>query len=96
MKRPTRSNDGLFHLHGKTYKELVGSRQQVWNKTAYKTPGGLTHPHLMMNKWGRIVSRTKHLTAKKEKRLQKAGYFAKKGKFGYVRKTAKRSSRSRK
>jgi len=93
MKRPTRSNDGKFHIHGKTFKELVGSRQQVWNKTAYKTPGGLTHSHLVMNKWGRIVSKKKFLTAKKEKRLEKAGYFAKKGKFGYVKKSVKRSSR---
>lgn len=93
MKRPVRSHDGKFHLHGKTYKELVGSRQQVWNKTAYKTPGGLTHSHLVMNKWGRIVSKTKHTTAKKEKRLQKYGFFAKKGKFGYVKKSLKRSSR---
>jgi len=31
------------------------------------------------------------VTAKKETRLEKAGYFAKKGKFGYVRKTAKKS-----
>jgi len=93
MKRPTRSNDGKFHIHGKTFKELVGSRQQVWNKTAYKTPGGLTHSHLVMNKWGRIVSKKKFLTAKKEKRLEKAGYFAKKGKFGYVKKSLKRSSR---
>jgi hypothetical protein len=44
----------------------------------------------MMNKWGRIVSRKKHATAKKEKRLQKHGYFAKKGSFGYVKKTAKK------
>jgi len=94
MKRPTRSNDGKFHIHGKTFKELVGSRQQVWNKTAYKTPGGLTHSHLVMNKWGRIVSKKKFLTAKKEKRLEKAGFFAKKGKFGYVKKSVKRSSRS--
>jgi Neuraminidase (sialidase) len=93
MKRPTRSNDGKFHIHGKTFKELVGSRQQVWNKTAYKTPGGLTHSHLVMNKWGRIVSKKKFLTAKKEKRLEKAGFFAKKGKFGYVKKSLKRSSR---
>jgi hypothetical protein len=93
MKRPTRSNDGKFHIHGKTFKELVGSRQQVWNKTAYKTPGGLTHSHLVMNRWGRIVSKKKYFTAKKEKRLEKAGYFAKKGKFGYVKKSLKRSSR---
>ena len=46
-------------------------------------------PHLikdlMKNKWGRIVSKKKHMTAKKEKRLQKHGYTAKKGKFGAVK-----------
>jgi hypothetical protein len=45
-----------------------------------------------MNKWGRIVSKKKHATAKKEKRLQKYGYFARKGKFGFVKKTAKNRS----
>jgi hypothetical protein len=44
-----------------------------------------------MNKWGRIVSANKYATAKKEKRLEKAGYFAKKGKFGYVKKTARKT-----
>jgi hypothetical protein len=38
-----------------------------------------------MNKNGRIVSRKKHVTAKKEKRLVKAGYGTKKGKFGFVK-----------
>jgi hypothetical protein len=47
----------------------------------------------MMNKHGRIVSALKHKTAKKEKRLEKAGYFAKKGKFGYVKKDKTRKSR---
>jgi DVNP family len=89
MKRPVRGADGKYHVHGKTYKELFGSRQQVHNQTAYKTHGGLTKSDLMMNKWGRIVSAKKHRTAKKEKRLEKAGYFAKKGKFGYVKKGAK-------
>jgi hypothetical protein len=84
--RPHRHEDGKYHLHGKTYKELFGSRQQVWHGTAYKTTGGLTKSDLMMNKWGRIVSSAKHATAKKEKRLQKFGYFAEKGKFGYVKK----------
>jgi hypothetical protein len=36
------------------------------------------------------VSKKKHLTAKKEKRLEKHGYFAQKGKFGYVKKTVRR------
>jgi hypothetical protein len=98
MKRPTRQSDGKYHIHGSTYKVLIGSRQQVHNKTAYKTPGGLTNSDLMMNKWGRIVSLAKHKTAKKEKRLEKAGYFAKKGKFGFVKKDKKgtRSTRRKK
>ena len=89
MKRPVRGSDGKYHINGVAYKELFGSRQQVHNKTAYKTDGGLTKKDLIMNKWGRIVSAKKHRTAKKEKRLEKAGYFAKKGKFGYVKKGAK-------
>ena len=31
----------------------------------------------------------KHNTAKKEKRLEKAGFFAEKGKFGFVKKDKK-------
>jgi hypothetical protein len=38
-----------------------------------------------MNKHGRVVSLKKHKTAKKEKRLEKAGYGYKKGEFGYVK-----------
>ena len=37
-----------------------------------------------MNKNGRIVSKAKHATAKRERRLVKAGYGTKKGKFGFV------------
>jgi hypothetical protein len=89
MKRTTRREDGKYHIKGKIYQELFGSRQKVYNKTAYKTNGGLIKRDLFMNKNGRIVSASKHKTAKKEKRLEKAGYFTEKGKFGYVRKTRK-------
>jgi hypothetical protein len=84
-----------LHL-GKSYKLLFGSRQQVFHGTAYKTTGGLTKSQLLMNKWGRIVSAKKHSTAKKEKRLQKFGYFAKKGKFGYVKKETRRAKSTKK
>lgn len=79
-------------------ERATGSRAQVWHGTAKHTSGGLTKKHLMMNKWGRIVSRKKHATAKKQKRLEKAGFFAKKGKFGVVQKEVKgsRKTRSRK
>jgi hypothetical protein len=49
------------------------------------TTGGLTKKDLMYNKHGRIVSRKKHSQAKTQKHLEKAGYSAEKGKFGYVR-----------
>ena len=93
MTRHTREEDGMYHIRGRTYKELHGSRAQVHNRTAYKTTGGLTASHLMMNKWGRIVSEKKHRTAKKEKRLQQHGFFAKKGAFGFVKKTSKNHSK---
>jgi hypothetical protein len=73
----------------------TGSRAQVWHGTAKHTSGGLTKKNLMMNKWGRIVSRKKHATAKKQKRLEKAGFFAKKGKFGVVQKEVKGSRKTR-
>ena len=89
MKRPVKDESGNYNISGKKYKNLVGSRQQVWNGTAYKTPGGLTKSGLTMNKWNRIVSAKKYKTAKKEKRIEKYGYFAQKGKFGYVKKSVK-------
>ena len=69
-----------------------GSRAEVWHGNAKKTTGGLTKSDLLKNKHGEIVSKKKHLTAKKEKRLEKAGYFTQKGKFGFV----KRDKKSRK
>jgi len=96
MKRPVRNANGNYVVAGKTYKELFGSRAQVHNGTAYKTTGGLTKKDLVMNKWGRIVSEKKHKTAKREKRLQKFGYYTKKGKFGAVKRASSRKNKSRK
>jgi hypothetical protein len=52
--------------------------------TAYKTGGGLRKSDILMNRWGRIVSAKKHKTAKQERRLEKHGFFAQKGRFGYT------------
>ena len=96
MKRPVRNENGNYVVAGKSYKELFGSRAQVHNGTAYKTTGGLTKSDLVMNKWGRIVSEKKHKTAKREKRLQKYGYYTKKGKFGAIKRASSRKNKSRK
>jgi|694.fasta_scaffold09222_5 hypothetical protein len=73
----------------------IGTRAQVWHGTSKKTSGGLTKSDLMMNKAGRIVSRAKHNSAKKEMRLLKYGYGTQKGKFGFV-KVGSKSRKSRK
>ena len=90
----TRKVNGKYNYHGYTCKQLNGTRAQVWHGTACKTAYGLTKKGLHMNKNGRIVSKKKHETAKKEKRLEKHGYFAKKGKFGYVKGPPKKSSKN--
>jgi len=87
MTKFSRTSTGKYSVQGKSYDHLIGTRAQVWHGTAYKTTGGLTHSHLMKNKTGRIVSKTKHNSAKREKRLIKAGFFTKKGHFGFVKKT---------
>jgi hypothetical protein len=96
MKKHMKGTDGKYHIKGKTFDMLIGSRAQVWHGTSYKTSGDLTKNNLFMNKHGRIVSRKKHETAKKEKRLEKHGFFAKKGKFGSIHKTVKNAGKGKK
>jgi hypothetical protein len=69
--------------------KTFGSRAEVFHGTAKKTTGGLEKKDLLQNKHGEIVSRKKHNTAKKEKRLEKYGFFTQKGKFGYVKRDGK-------
>lgn len=93
MHKSLKQADGKYHIKGSTYELLVGSRAQVHHGTAYKTAGGLKKENLLKNKNGRFVSKKKHETAKREKRLEKHGFFAVKGKFGMVRGTPKGSTR---
>jgi hypothetical protein len=79
-----------------TFQRTIGTRAQVWHGTAKKTKGGLMKTCLMMNKRGRIVSRKKHNTAKKENRLVKAGFLTKKGHFGFVKKGDTKHRKSKK
>jgi hypothetical protein len=85
MTRFTKNANGSYNVNGHNYDMLTGSRAQVWHGTACKTSGGLKKSDLMQNKAGRIVSKAKHNTAKKDNRLVKAGYGTKKGTFGFVK-----------
>ena len=89
MKKHHKGSDGKYHINGKKYEMLVGSRAQVWHGTAYKTsydrpkPTGqaLTRAHLKKNKHGRIVSLAKSKKGPQMlKRLHNKGYFTRKGK----------------
>ena len=84
MARYNKTN-GRYNIKGKVYPQLVGSRAQVYHGTAYKTSGGLKREQLLQNKLGRIVSRRKYNTARKEQRLRRYGYGTRKGKFGAVK-----------
>jgi hypothetical protein len=77
------------------HSQTIGTRAQVWHGTAKKTSGGLTKSDLMKNKAGRIVSKAKHNTAKKEMRLVKYGYGTKKGEFGFVKLGSRKRSHKR-
>ena len=93
MTRYSKTSSGKYNIKGHTYEMLVGSRAQVYHGTAYKTSGGLCKSDLLQNKNGRVVSRKKHGTATREKRLLKHGFGTKKGQFGMVRLSQKSRKR---
>ena len=90
MKRISRHSDGHYHIKGNTYEELIGSKRQVANKTAYKTSGNLTLHDIVLSKKGKWVSRKKHDFEKKNKRLFKLGFCTTPGVFEVFRNTCKR------
>ena len=73
--------------------QTIGSRRQVWNGTAKKTPGGLQRSDLIMNKHRRIVSKKKSISSKKHNRLLEYGYGTEKGQFGFVKIGSKKRGR---
>jgi hypothetical protein len=96
VKKHMKGSDGMYHIHGKKYQLLKGSRAQVWHRTAYKTKGDLKRDDLKMNKHGRVVSEKKSKSAKRDNRLVKAGYHTKKGHFGWVKKDGSKTRKARK
>ena len=46
VKRHHKGSDGKYHIKGKKYEQLIGSRAQVMHGTAYKTKGDLTKDKL--------------------------------------------------
>jgi hypothetical protein len=71
LRRLNKAADGLYHIGEKTFRKLVGTREEVWNDQVYKTSGNLTKDDLCIGKDGRIVSKTKNETGKTDSQLQR-------------------------
>jgi prophage antirepressor-like protein len=56
-------SDNKYHIEGKIYEKIRGTREEVWCGTAYQTTGELKKRDLEMNKHGRVVSKVKMITA---------------------------------
>jgi regulator of replication initiation timing len=69
-RRKTKAKDGFFHLDGKQYTLLIGTREEVWNDVAYHTSGGLTKTDLMIGADGKIVSKIKCISSKLDNHLK--------------------------
>lgn len=54
-----RNKEGKYFCNDIIYDKLIGTREEVWNCTVYKTTGGLTKNNLMLNTSGKIVSKKK-------------------------------------
>ena len=101
-KKLLKSADGFYHIkqNGGKFSQRQGSRAQVMHGTALQTTGGLQKSDLVYNRSGKIVSKAKSKTAKKENgsRLKKKGYGLQrtKGKFGVNKLCGKKTRKNRK
>ena len=59
VKKFIKQPDGFYYIHDQKYNKLSGTRQEVWDSIAYRTPGGLIKDDLHMNSNGVIVSKIK-------------------------------------
>jgi DVNP family/T5orf172 domain len=68
LRKFQKQTDGYYYIDGEKYKKLFGNRQEVWEKSAYKTSGGLIRSEFIMNKCGEIVSKVKSEQSAKDVR----------------------------
>jgi hypothetical protein len=77
MKRISKSSDGFYHIGNCKYNKCFGTRQEVWNGDAYKTTGELTKSAFIINKNGKIVSKTKFIQEKEFNRFEQVNLMKK-------------------
>jgi hypothetical protein len=69
VRKFDKAKDGKYYIDDVVYDKLFGTREEVWNGTAYKTSGGLIKDNLMLSKSqnsvNKIVSKAKSKIEKK-------------------------------
>ena len=72
-RRYEKLKDNLYHIDGKTFKSLNGTREEVYNGFAYRTGGCLIKSDLTIGgpKMNKIVSVSKRIASQIENRLNK-------------------------
>ena len=73
LKKIMKNSSGTYDIGGKQYELLEGTRQEVWDGKAYKTPGCLLKHELILNKHGNIVSKRKSILERQNNRLVLCG-----------------------
>lgn len=69
MKKHMRMDDNFYHIDGKKFEKLIGSRAEVMHGKAYKTSGNLTMHDMEKNSHGKIVSKKLSKLATEQKHL---------------------------
>ena len=59
FKNNKKPSENKYITDDNVFSSFYGTRQEVWDKKAYNTTGGLTRDDLMLNKLGKIVSKRK-------------------------------------
>jgi hypothetical protein len=73
LKKIIKNKDGMYHVDGKQYELLQGTRKEVWDGKAYKTTGGLLKHNFIINSHGTIVSKRKSIYETVNNRLVDCG-----------------------
>ena len=70
FKKNMKNKQGTYLIAGQEYQKNEGTRQEVWDGSAYQT-SGLLHKHdLIMNKDGKLVSKKKCILANLQNQLE--------------------------
>lgn len=73
-----KNKDGVYNIDGKIYQTLTGSRKDVYDGISFRTPGLLTKSDIIMNKYGKIVSKKKSIEEKSCYKLEQVNLAKKK------------------